>query len=144
MSAVFDELRWRGLVANSTDEAALAEHLDAGPVTFYVGFDPTAPSIHIGNLVQLMVARALQRAGHRPLLLVGGSTGLIGDPKAAGERVLNSKETVAGWVASIQRQVERSARVRRAERRTAGQQPRLDRRAAPCWTSCATSASTSR
>lgn len=106
MSAVFDELRWRGLVANSTDEAALAEHLDAGPVTFYVGFDPTAPSIHMGNLVQLMVARALQRAGHRPLLLVGGSTGLIGDPKEAGERVLNSKETVAGWVASIQRQVE--------------------------------------
>ena len=107
MSAVFDELRWRGLVANSTDEAALAEHLDAGPVTFYVGFDPTAPSIHMGNLVQLMVARALQRAGHRPLLLVGGSTGLIGDPKAAGERVLNSKETVAGWVDNIQRQVER-------------------------------------
>ena len=107
MSAVFDELRWRGLVANSTDEASLAEHLDAGPVTFYVGFDPTAPSIHMGNLVQLMVARALQRAGHRPLLLVGGSTGLIGDPKAAGERVLNSKETVAGWVANIQRQVER-------------------------------------
>jgi tyrosyl-tRNA synthetase len=107
VSAVFDELRWRGLVANSTDEAALAEHLDAGPVTFYVGFDPTAPSIHMGNLVQLMVARALQRAGHRPLLLVGGSTGLIGDPKAAGERVLNSKETVAGWVANIQRQVER-------------------------------------
>lgn len=107
MSAVFDELTWRGLVANSTDEAALAQHLDAGPVTFYVGFDPTAPSLHMGNLVQLMVARALQRAGHRPLLLVGGSTGLIGDPKAAGERVLNSKETVAAWVSNIQRQVER-------------------------------------
>lgn len=107
MSAVFDELTWRGLVANSTDAAALAEHLEAGPVTFYVGFDPTAPSLHMGNLVQLMVARALQRAGHRPLLLVGGSTGLIGDPKAAGERVLNSKETVAGWVGNIQRQVER-------------------------------------
>ena len=61
------ELKWRGLVALSTDEAALAEHLDAGPVTFYVGFDPTAPSLHFGNLVQLMVARALQRAGHRPL-----------------------------------------------------------------------------
>jgi tyrosyl-tRNA synthetase len=107
VSAVFDELRWRGLVASSTDQAALAEHLDAGPVTFYVGFDPTAPSLHMGNLVQLMVARAMQRAGHRPLLLVGGSTGLIGDPKAAGERVLNSKETVADWVAKIQRQVER-------------------------------------
>jgi tyrosyl-tRNA synthetase len=107
MSAVLDELKWRGLVAESTDEAALAEHLDAGPATFYVGFDPTAPSIHFGNLVQLMVARALQRAGHKPLLLVGGSTGLIGDPKAAGERVLNSKETVAEWVANIRRQVER-------------------------------------
>ena len=98
MSAVLDELNWRGLVANSTDEAALSAHLDAGPVTFYVGFDPTAPSIHFGNLVQLMVARALQRAGHKPLILVGGSTGMIGDPKAAGERSLNSKETVAEWV----------------------------------------------
>jgi tyrosyl-tRNA synthetase len=107
VSEVFDELTWRGLVAHSTDEAALVDHLDAGPVTFYVGFDPTAPSIHMGNLVQLMVARAMQRAGHRPLILVGGSTGLIGDPKAAGERVLNSKETVAGWVARIQSQVER-------------------------------------
>ncbi len=107
MSAVLDELRWRGLLANATDEAALAEHLAAGPVTFYVGFDPTAPSLHFGNLVQLMVARALQRAGHKPLLLVGGSTGLIGDPKAAGERALNSKDTVAGWVATIRRQVER-------------------------------------
>jgi tyrosyl-tRNA synthetase len=107
MSEVLDELTWRGLVANSTDEAALAEHLDAGPVTFYVGFDPTAPSIHFGNLVQLMVARVLQRAGHKPLILVGGSTGMIGDPKAAGERVLNSKETVADWVANIRRQVEK-------------------------------------
>ena len=105
MSDVFDELKWRGLVTNSTDEAALTEHLEAGPVTFYVGFDPTAPSIHMGNLVQLMVARALQRAGHRPLILVGGSTGLIGDPKPTSERTLNSKETVAGWVARIQRQV---------------------------------------
>src|SRR5829696_5978870 len=104
---VLSELRWRGLVALSTDEAALAEHLMSGPVTFYVGFDPTAPSLHFGNLVQLMVARALQRAGHHPLLLVGGSTGLIGDPKDSGERVLNTKETVAGWVESIRRQVER-------------------------------------
>ncbi len=107
MSAVLDELKWRGLVANSTDEAALAKHLDAGPVTFYVGFDPTAPSLHFGNLVQLMVARVLQRAGHTPLLLVGGSTGLIGDPKSAGERSLNSKDTVTAWVGNIRRQVER-------------------------------------
>src|ERR687897_1377542 len=104
---VLSELRWRGLVALSTDEVALAEHLMSGPVTFYVGFDPTAPSLHFGNLVQLMVARALQRAGHHPLILVGGSTGLIGDPKETSERVLNPKETVAGWVESIRRQVEK-------------------------------------
>jgi tyrosyl-tRNA synthetase len=104
---VLTELKWRGLVAHSTDEAALAEHLASGPVTFYVGFDPTAPSLHMGNLVQLMVARALQRAGHNPLLLVGGSTGLIGDPKETSERILNSKETVAAWVENIRRQVER-------------------------------------
>jgi tyrosyl-tRNA synthetase len=102
---VLDELKWRGLLAESTDEEALARHLVAGPVTFYVGFDPTAPSLHFGNLVQLMVARVLHRAGHRPLLLVGGSTGLIGDPKETAERTLNTKETVAGWVESIRRQV---------------------------------------
>ena len=102
---VLDELKWRGLLAESTDEEALARHLVAGPVTFYVGFDPTAPSLHFGNLVQLMVARVLHRAGHKPLLLVGGSTGLIGDPKETAERALNTKETVAGWVESIRRQV---------------------------------------
>ena len=107
MIDVLSALKWRGLVALSTDETALAEHLAAGPVTFYVGFDPTAPSLHFGNLVQLMVARALQRAGHYPLILVGGSTGLIGDPKETSERVLNPKETVAGWVESIRRQVEK-------------------------------------
>ena len=104
---VLDELKWRGLLDNSTDEQALREHLDAGPVTFYIGFDPTAPSIHFGNLVQLIVARHLQKAGHNPLILVGGSTGLIGDPKESSERVLNSKETVAGWVEQIRKQVSR-------------------------------------
>ena len=107
MIDAFSELKWRGLVALSTDEAALAEHLASGPVTFYVGFDPTAPSLHFGNLVQIMVARALQRAGHLPLLIVGGSTGLIGDPKETSERLLNPKETVASWVESIRRQVEK-------------------------------------
>ncbi len=102
---VLDELAWRGLLADSTDRQALAKHLSSGPVTFYIGFDPSAPSLHIGSLVQLIVARKLQLAGHRPLLLVGGSTGLIGDPKAAGERVMNSKETVAGWVNQIRSQV---------------------------------------
>jgi tyrosyl-tRNA synthetase len=106
-SAVLDELKWRGLLANSTDEAALVDQLEAGPVTFYVGFDPTAPSIHFGNLVQLIVARHLQAAGHRPLLLVGGSTGMIGDPKDSGERTLNSAETVAAWVERIRAQVEK-------------------------------------
>ncbi len=103
---VLEELRWRGLLANATDEAALAAHLDAGPVTFYVGFDPSAPSLHFGNLVQLIVARILQRAGHRPLLLVGGSTGLIGDPRESAERVLNPKDLVASWVLRIRSQVE--------------------------------------
>ena len=107
VDTVLSELKWRGLVAVSTDETALAERLSSGRVTFYVGFDPTAPSLHFGNLVQLMVARALQRGGHHPLLLVGGSTGLIGDPKATSERVLNPKETVAGWVEGIRRQVEK-------------------------------------
>jgi tyrosyl-tRNA synthetase len=104
---VLDELKWRGLLALSTEEAALRSQLQAGPVIFYVGFDPTAPSLHFGNLVQLIVARILQRAGHRPLLLVGGSTGMIGDPKESGERILNSAETVAAWVERIRSQVSR-------------------------------------
>ena len=107
MNAVLEELKWRGLLVESTDEEALASRLAVGPVTFYVGFDPTAPSIHIGNLVQLVVARILQRAGHRPLILVGGSTGMIGDPKATSERVLNSPDTVAQWVERIRAQVEK-------------------------------------
>jgi len=102
---VLDDLRWRGVLAQTTDEAALRAALDAGRVTFYVGFDPTAPSLHIGNLVQLITARRLQDAGHRPLALVGGSTGLIGDPKMAGERVLNDPATVASWVERLQRQI---------------------------------------
>ena len=107
MTDVLDELQWRGLIALSTDEEALRAHLATGPITFYVGFDPTAPSLHFGNLVQLMVARHLQAAGHQPLILVGGSTGLIGDPKESAERVLNPKEVVAEWVSRIREQVER-------------------------------------
>lgn len=105
MSNIFDELQWRGLVAQTTDEAALREALD-GTLTMYVGFDPTAPSLHFGNLVQLVVARKLQRAGHHVICLVGGSTGLIGDPKPDSERVLRSKEQVAEAVASIRSQAE--------------------------------------
>ncbi|HIT76286.1 MAG TPA: tyrosine--tRNA ligase [Candidatus Avipropionibacterium avicola] len=107
MSNVVDELSWRGLIANSTDPEALAAHLGAGPVTFYVGFDPTAPSLHIGHLVQLIVARRLQEAGHRPLMLVGGCTGLIGDPRETSERVMNPAEVVAEWVEHIRGQVSR-------------------------------------
>ena len=104
---ILDELRWRGLVALSTDEVALRAALSAGPVTFYCGFDPTAPSLHMGNLVQLLTMRRLQDAGHRPLALVGGSTGLIGDPKATAERTLHDKQTVAAWVEGLREQVSR-------------------------------------
>ncbi|GAA2759807.1 tyrosine--tRNA ligase [Actinopolymorpha rutila] len=103
--SVLDDLRWRGLLAESTDEDALRAALAEGPVTYYVGFDPTAPSLHHGNLVQLVTARRLQQAGHTPLLLIGGSTGLIGDPKPDAERTLNDPETVAGWVERLKRQV---------------------------------------
>jgi tyrosyl-tRNA synthetase len=106
VSDILEELQWRGLVAQTTDEPALREALAGGSLTFYCGFDPTAPSLHMGNLVQLILMRHLQRAGHRALCLVGGSTGLIGDPKATGERTLNSPETVAAWVSTIQAQVQ--------------------------------------
>jgi len=103
---LLDDLQWRGLIAHSTDLGALREALDAGPVTYYVGFDPTAPSLHHGHLVQVLTARRLQQAGHRPLALVGGSTGLIGDPRPSAERTLNTKETVASWVQNIRAQIE--------------------------------------
>lgn len=107
VNALLDDLLWRGLIAHSTDLDSLGEHLDAGPVKFYVGFDPTAPSLHFGNLVQLLFARRLQEAGHRPYLLVGGATGQIGDPKESGERAMNPKEVVAGWVERIRVQASR-------------------------------------
>ncbi|MBE1876521.1 tyrosine--tRNA ligase [Myceligenerans pegani] len=106
MTDVLDELHWRGLVAQTTDEAALRTALSEGPVAYYVGFDPTAPSLHIGNLVQILTARRLQDAGHKPYLLVGGATGLIGDPRDSGERTLNAPEVVAGWVDKIRSQIE--------------------------------------
>jgi tyrosyl-tRNA synthetase len=106
-ASVWDELRWRGLVQVSTDETALRDALDAGPVTYYCGFDPTAPSLHCGNLLQLLTMRRLQLAGHRPLALVGGSTGLIGDPRPTAERTLNTRETVGEWVSRLQGQVSR-------------------------------------
>jgi len=104
---VWEELIWRGLVHVSTNEAELKKLLAGPPIVYYCGFDPTAPSLHLGNLVQLLVMRRLQLAGHRPLGLVGGSTGLIGDPKPTSERTLNSAETVAEWVGYLQGQVSR-------------------------------------
>ncbi|MGY1697997.1 tyrosine--tRNA ligase [Geodermatophilus sp. SYSU D00814] len=105
MTDVLSELHRRGLIAQSTDEEALRAHLAEGPVSYYAGFDPTAPSLHVGHLLQFMVLRALQRAGHRPVVLVGGATGLIGDPRPSAERQLNDRETVAGWVQRIREQV---------------------------------------
>ncbi|MFI9271978.1 tyrosine--tRNA ligase [Kitasatospora sp. NPDC052896] len=107
MTDIVDELRWRGLIALSTDEDALRKAFADGPVTFYCGFDPTAPSLHLGNLVQLLTMRRIQQAGNLPLGLVGGATGLIGDPKPTAERVLNDPETVAGWVDRLRGQIEK-------------------------------------
>lgn len=103
---ILDELQWRGLIAQHTDIDALREALNDGELTFYCGFDPTAPSLHHGHLVAVKVMRHLQMAGHHPLALVGGATGLIGDPRAKGERSLNTKDVVAGWAKSLQAQLE--------------------------------------
>jgi tyrosyl-tRNA synthetase len=105
--SLWEELRWRGLVHVSTDEGALEAALAGDPITYYCGFDPTAPSLHLGNLVQLLVMRRLQLAGHKPLALVGGSTGLIGDPKPTAERVLNEPDVVASWVGRLADQISR-------------------------------------
>ncbi|MDF7663734.1 tyrosine--tRNA ligase [Bifidobacterium sp. ESL0763] len=103
--SLFDELTWRGLISQSTDSDQLAKALNGGPVTYYCGFDPTAASLHIGNLVQLINMRHLQEAGHHPIALVGGATGLIGDPRQSGERTLNPKDVVAGWARRLKKQI---------------------------------------
>jgi len=103
---ILDELQWRGLIAQHTDIDELRGALTGGRLTFYCGFDPTAPSLHHGHLVAIKVMRHLQMAGHHPLALVGGATGLIGDPRARGERPLNSKDVVAGWARGLQAQLE--------------------------------------
>jgi tyrosyl-tRNA synthetase len=103
---IVDDLKWRGLFSLSTDEDALRKALADGPVTFYCGFDPTAPSLHVGHLVQVLTVRRLQLAGHRPLALVGGATGQIGDPRPTAERTLNDPETVAAWVGRLRGQIE--------------------------------------
>jgi tyrosyl-tRNA synthetase len=103
---VLDDLAWRGLIAHSTDLDALRAEMDEHPVRFYVGFDPTAPSLHMGHLVQVLTARRLQQAGHVPYALVGGATGMIGDPRDSGERVLNSLDVVKAWVERVRAQIE--------------------------------------
>ena len=108
MDDIITELSWRGLIADTTDIDQLRQALKAGRVTVYCGFDPTAPGLHIGNLVQLLTLRRLQQAGHRPIGLVGGATGLIGDPSGkSSERVLNPVEQVAEWVERIRGEVSR-------------------------------------
>jgi tyrosyl-tRNA synthetase len=104
---VWEELEWRGLIQVSTDVTELRALLAGDPITYYCGFDPTAPSLHLGNLVQLLTMRRLQLAGHKPIGVVGGSTGLVGDPRPTAERTLNSRETVAEWVGYVRTQVSR-------------------------------------
>ncbi|WP_374758817.1 tyrosine--tRNA ligase [Tsukamurella ocularis] len=104
---ILEELSWRGLIAQSTDLDALRELLAAGRITLYAGFDPTASSLHAGHLVQLLTLRRFQEAGHRPIVLGGGATGQVGDPRDVGERVMNSVDTVAEWAAKIDTQLQR-------------------------------------
>ncbi|MFC8848632.1 MULTISPECIES: tyrosine--tRNA ligase [unclassified Micromonospora] len=104
-ASLTEDLQWRGLIQDSTGLDELRALLDVGSATFYVGFDPTAASLHVGHLMQVTTARRLQLGGHRPLLLVGGATGQIGDPKESAERTLNPPEVVAGWVDRIRDQL---------------------------------------
>jgi tyrosyl-tRNA synthetase len=106
-TTILDELRWRQLIAQSTDIDALAEAAAQEPLTVYCGFDPTAPSLHAGNLVPLLTLQRFQRSGHRPIVLAGGATGLIGDPRDSGERTMNTADTVAQWAERIRGQLER-------------------------------------
>ncbi len=105
---IFEELKERGLVFQTTDEEALVKSLTEGPVSYYTGYDPTADSLHLGHLVAILTSRRLQLAGHKPYALVGGATGLIGDPSFKdAERSLQTKDTVDGWVGKIQGQLSR-------------------------------------
>ena len=106
-TTILDELNWRGLIAQSTDIDALAAAAARPPMTVYCGFDPTAPSLHAGNLVPLLTLQRFQKAGHRPIVLAGGATGLIGDPRDSGERTMNTEDTVAQWSERIRGQLER-------------------------------------
>ena len=104
---ILDDLQWRGLIAQSTDLDSLRAHLDEGMVSLYCGFDPTGPSLHAGHLIPLLTLRRFQLAGHRPVVLAGGATGMIGDPRDVGERTMNTSDTVADWAERISGQLER-------------------------------------
>jgi tyrosyl-tRNA synthetase len=107
-TALVADLEWRGLIAQTTDRDALLKDLNAGPVAYYCGYDPTAPSLHVGNLVVLTVMRRFQLAGHKPIPLVGGATGLVGDPSGRNEeRSLNDESIVEEWVARLRNQISR-------------------------------------
>ena len=104
---LLSDLEWRGLIAQTTDRASLASDLEKGGITFYVGFDPTAPSLHVGNLVIILLMKRFQLAGHNPIALVGGATGLVGDPSGRNEeRALNDESVVENWVIKIKKQLE--------------------------------------
>ena len=107
MENIIDELMWRGLIQQSTDIDEMRAAINDGPITLYCGFDPTGPSLHAGHLIPLLLLRRFQKAGHRPIVLAGGATGLIGDPREVGERVMNSEDTVADWAERIKGQLER-------------------------------------
>lgn len=107
MDNIIDELTWRGLIQQSTDIDEMRDAINDGPITLYCGFDPTGPSLHAGHLIPLLLLRRFQKAGHRPIVLAGGATGLIGDPRDVGERVMNSEDTVADWAERIKNQLER-------------------------------------
>ncbi|MEV0050905.1 tyrosine--tRNA ligase [Saccharopolyspora shandongensis] len=102
---ILDELTWRGLIAQSTDLDSLRGELDQGPLTLYAGFDPTGPSLHAGHLIPILTLRRFQQAGHRPVVLAGGATGLIGDPRDVGERNLHDENTVLEWTDKIRAQL---------------------------------------
>ncbi|MGW3470836.1 tyrosine--tRNA ligase [Saccharopolyspora sp. NPDC000995] len=102
---ILDELTWRGLIAQSTDLDSLRRELDDGPLTLYAGFDPTGPSLHAGHLIPILTLRRFQQGGHRPVVLAGGATGLIGDPRDVGERNLHDENTVLEWTDKIRTQL---------------------------------------
>src|SRR6187401_1390540 len=105
---IYEELEWRGLIADCTERAELVKRLDSGPMTLYAGFDPTADSLHVGNLVPLLALRRFQLAGHRPIALAGGATGMVGDPSGkSDERNLQTPEQVAHNITAIREQLSR-------------------------------------